>query len=59
MVPKLTFEDEISQRRSRALHTIDLICTLRKRVEELVERYYQHTDSSSENSVKLLTLLLT
>lgn len=59
MVQKLTLEDEISQRRCRAQHTIDLICTLRKRVEQLVERYNQHTSSSSENSVKLLTLLLT
>lgn len=59
MVQKLTLEDEISQRRCRAQHTIDLICTLRKRVEQLVERYNQHTLSSSENSVKLLTLLLT
>lgn len=53
-----TQESEFEARREHAHHTLELINALKQRVEQLVERYYLHTDSSSENSVKLLSMLL-
>ena len=54
----LTQESEFSERRKHALQSANLIQDLKQRVSQLVERYYQHTQSSSENSVKLLSMLL-
>ena len=51
-------ESEFEARRRHAQQSADLIQSLKERVSQLVERYYQHTSASSENSVLLLDMLL-
>lgn len=54
----LSQESEFEERRRHAQQSADLIQELKERVSQLVERYYQHTAASSENSVLLLDMLL-
>lgn len=58
MTTPLTQDEEFNARRRHAQQSADLINALKQRVSQLVERYYQHTAASSDNSVLLLDILL-
>lgn len=58
MTKPLTQDEEFNARRRHAQQSADLINALKERVGQLVERYYQHTSASSDNSILLLDMLL-